>query len=399
MFLSEAITGLEADGSLIVDLRDRKETLVRFGPFAGGMPWHCLSRDGWVETTTDFGVRLVNRAHDAQKNLPVQRYLRDWPAQIIEALYSVWDHQSRVMRLCAVHPTARDLLRGNPVLLWLLATASAGKPGCGDEASRLLALPQRALLAHLLGQDAVRTAQVRFLRKLVVMEGTGAMLFQIRDCVADENTVMALRHWPRLPTPLLPLVKGPLLLHLHWLREEFASTSNRWMLGQILERYLPLVRDTSRMVEQLGYDATDPALKRFTRTPGGLQQLHDVLVRALNQPDANPAGCLADAERFLGPPPIPPNETFQAITTVGELYAEGREMRHCVASRADDVLAGACYVYRMNLNGERATLQIGIHPSGWVIDEFRLRGNADPSEEAWAAAVEWIRNANGPSPR
>ena len=57
-------------------------------------------------------------------------------------------------------------------------------------------------------------------------------------------------------------------------------------------------------------------------------------------------------------------------------------MRHCVATRADDGLAGECYVYRVNLTGERGTLQVGIRPDGLLIDEFRLRNNAEPSPAA-----------------
>lgn len=401
MFLSAAITNLEADGSLVVDLTkydNLSRPVMRFGTFAQGMPWYRKTNEGWVETALDWGIRLLNHAHEARDDLPVLRYLRGWPPEIVDALYPIYPSQAAALQLCATHPAAQDLARINPALLWLLAAYINETPRRRKQAPALLALPQRLLLARLLDREAVRPAQVRLLRKLVIMDGSRPVLSGVRDLTGDEAAVMALRHWPRLPTPLLPLVKGPLLLHLHWLREELAATDNRWMLGQILEQHLPLVRDTSRMLERLGYDRSDPALLRFSRSPGGLQRLHDVLVRALNHPDANVSGCLANAALSFGAPPIPSNAIFRAITSVGELYDEGREMRHCVASRADDVLAGACYVYRMNLNGERATLQIGIHPSGWVIDEFRLRGNANPSEEAWAAALEWIRNANGPSP-
>ena len=254
----------------------------------------------------------------------------------------------------------------------------------------LLTLPQRALLAELLGRADVRPAQIRFLRKLVVIEGTSAALSQSRQLAGDESAVMALRHWQRLPTPLLPLVTGPLLLHLRWLREELATTGDRWMLGQILERHGSLVRDTSRMLAQLGHEGTDPALSRFVRTCGGLAHLHDALVRILNDPDAAGDDRLANAALSFGPPPIPSNAIFQAITTVGELYDEGREMRHCVATRAEDILAGRCYVYRMELDGERGTLQVGIRPGGLVIDEFRLRDNGEPSPAAQKAAANWI---------
>lgn len=395
MFLSEQVSSLDLDGSLVVDLRRQDGPLVRFGPFAQGMPRYRMTDGGRVETAFDCGARLVNRAHDARKDLPVQRYLEGWSRQVVDALFPVWHAQSAVMQLCAMHPSASDLLRANPVLLWLLAERCVETAGWREQSAELLRLPQRALLARVLDRTAadVRPAQVRFLRKLVVIEGSQQMLHQVRQIAADEQAVMALRHWQRLPTPLLALARGPLLLHLHWLREELAATGNRWMLGQIIERHGSLIRDTSRMLHQPGHEYTDAALNRFARTPGGLARLHDILVRALNDPDAEVHGSIANAALSFGAPPTSSNDVFQAITTVGELYDEGRQMRHCVATRAADILAGTCYVYRVDLNGERGTLQVGVRPDGLVIDEFRLRNNAEPSPATWKAAAEWIHRA------
>jgi hypothetical protein len=202
--------------------------------------------------------------------------------------------------------------------------------------------------------------------------------------------VLLLSHWPRLPTPLLPLVPGPLLRHLHWLKERLAGTTDRWMLGQILQRYAALIRDTDRMLGQLGIDALDRTLVRACRSPEHLSILHDALVAEINSvEDVNGV----NAALSLGPAPIASEGAFQAITTLGDLHEEGRQMRHCVATRADDILAGACYVYRVELNGERGTLQLGIRPDGVVIDEFRLRDNAEPSPAAWTAAMDWIERA------
>ena len=66
-----------------------------------------------------------------------------------------------------------------------------------------------------------------------------------------------------------------------------------------------------------------------------------------------------------------------------------------MATRASDILAGECYVYRVKVCGERGTLQIGIKPHGLVIDEFRLRRNAEPSPAAWAAARAWLARYSG----
>ena len=130
---------------------------------------------------------------------------------------------------------------------------------------------------------------------------------------------------------------------------------------------------------------TDLVVSRFAGDWAGVELVHESLLAtgADDDPDV-------DSNVAFGPPPIPSSEHFQAITTVGELWTEGREMRHCVAVRAEDVRAGHCYVYRVTVAGERGTLQVGMREEGLVIDEFRLAGNANPSSAAWAAAHAWI---------
>jgi len=72
-----------------------------------------------------------------------------------------------------MHPSARDLLHANPVLLWLLAERCLETAGWREQAAELLELPQRAPLAKILdrAEADVRPAQVDFLRKLVVIGG------------------------------------------------------------------------------------------------------------------------------------------------------------------------------------------------------------------------------------
>ena len=147
-----------------------------------------------------------------------------------------------------------------------------------------------------------------------------------------------------------------------------------------------LLRDTSRMLEGYARGAAAKLVTRFCHDWDGVQRVHDALIEITG---ASPEPEL-DVNLSFGPPPIPSDEHFHAITTVGELHKEGKAMRHCVSSRSQQILAGECYVYRVNVNGERATLQIAIKPDGLVIDEFRLRANADPSPEAWAAVRIWL---------
>jgi hypothetical protein len=389
MFLSALVSRYDLDGALEVDLRDEGGPLVRHGPYADGMPWSRYAAGGWVETAFDWGARIVNRAHESRRDLPVLRYLQTWPRDLISTLYPVWYAQSSVMQICALHPAARDLARSNLVLLWLAAARYAEDASWRTRLPEVFGMPQRELLAAVLDRPVVRQAQVRFLRKIVLMAGTRATLGQIQRMAADEELVMSFRHWIRLPSGLVQLADGPLLRHLHWLRETLAGTDNRWLLGQILDHRLDLLRDTSRMLEGYHRRAAERVVAYACRDWAGVQRLHDVLVdlgAGDDDTDLDPA-------LSFGQPPIPSDEQFQAITTVGELVREGKLMRHCVATRAEDVLAGDCYIYRVDVDGERATLQVGIEGNRLIIDEFRLCGNGEPSPGAWRATREWLDRA------
>ena len=393
MFLSALISRFEPDGSLVVDLGDTGGPVVRYGAYAAGMPWHRASAGGWVETAFDWGAHLVNRAHEARRDLPVLRYLREWPQDVVEAVEPLWHVQSTVLQLCALYPAARDLVRANLMLLWLVAARYAEDAAWRARLPDLLPLPQRELLAAVLDVPQVRPAQVRLLQKIALLDGEGATLRGIRQVVADEGTVMAFSHWRRLPSNLLPLVSGPMLRNLRWLGDYLAATNNPWIVRHVLEDRIALLVDTSRMLERRIPHASDQAIGRWCRDWGHIEHLHDLLL------DDWLAGGGDDDDEFdpeigFGPPPLLSDQHFRAIKTVGELREEGRAMRHCVATRAPDVLAGKCYIYRVDVAGERGTLQVGIGPGrGCVIDEFRLRANGEPSPPAWAAARAWLQGA------
>ena len=68
MFLSRLISRCEPDGSLVLDLQKEAGASFRCGPFSRGMPWQKWSDSGWVDTTPDPDVQLVNRAHAAHQH-------------------------------------------------------------------------------------------------------------------------------------------------------------------------------------------------------------------------------------------------------------------------------------------------------------------------------------------
>lgn len=392
MFLSTFVSYLEPDGSLVVDLADEGGPVVRFGPVAAGMSWARRSGERWVSTGIDWGVLLLNRAHESRRDLPVLRYLSGVPEAITAPLYALQHLQTTALRLCARWPEASQLAHTNLPLLWLVAERHSRDASWRGRLPALLRRPQPALLEAVL-DAAVRPAQVRFLRKLAIDVGDRPTLERVLRVVADEDGVMRLRHWSRVPSGLLEaLLDLPALADRHWLRTLVGGVHPSWALGQMVRERQTLLRDTASLARMLGRPAAVARAITRTRGWGDVRVLHDALLEVLPADEEGAAEADIDPALVFGAPPIPSDARFSAIESVGELFQEGRDMHHCAATRASDVLSGTCYLYRVQVAGQRGTLEVGLGPGGEPrsIEEFRLACNGEPSAAAWAVARAWV---------
>jgi hypothetical protein len=362
------------------------------------MPWALQDDKGnWGGETVDPGLRLASAAHRSRSALPVNEYLSQWPADIVELAQPIQYVQPTILQLCAQYPAAQDLARCNMNLLWLVAARYATDRAWRYHLPSLLTKRQRQILAAALDMEACVPAQVRFLRKVAVTRGDQHSLEELRENVADLDVVRAFSHWPRLPCELLDVLDGPVLRHLYWLRDRFGATDNRWLLTQYAEETSLLIRDTTRLLKPLEQQipgATIELLRSTSTDLKGLRKLHDAALEVLHAApgrlQAELPKCEDTDEVIFGPPPLPSCVRFQAITTLSALEEEGRVMRHCVATRLPELLAGECFIYRSNVCGERGTLQISNGPDGLQIDEFRLKNNGSPSGQAWREVRVWL---------
>jgi hypothetical protein len=213
--------------------------------------------------------------------------------------------------------------------------------------------------------------------------------------VADATLVAKLRHWRCVPSGFLTLMhESPAVAELAWLREEAEAIQNDYDAARVVQRYRRLLRDTVRMIGLVNAAVQEaPIDLRSYRSEKSVEVLHDRLLTV-----ARKLGWAKLLEADVAPtqafpiPPIPSDQRFSAITNVAEIIQEAERMKHCVATRAGDVMAGACALYRVNVAGERATLELSLAPNGepLEIDQFRLACNAEPSEAAWSAAQRWL---------
>lgn len=205
---------------------------------------------------------------------------------------------------------------------------------------------------------------------------------------------MRLRHWQRVPAGLLPLLaEAPWLADLHLLRRAVDEAHDDWQVGRVVTARMQMLRDTARLATLLRPDGGAERILLRCRRWDVLKAVHDDFLRTIRElgwesvlrSDVNPA-------QALPPPPIPSCGRFTAIRTIAELIDEGEKMHHCVVTRAPEVMEGRSAIYKVNVAGERATIEISVGPDRepLIIEEFRLVCNAEPSEAAWAIAGEWL---------
>ena len=90
-------------------------------------------------------------------------------------------------------------------------------------------------------------------------------------------------------------------------------------------------------------------------------------------------------------PPLPGTDSIVPITSWVELESEGAEQRNCVVTKAQSILAGRYFVYRV-MKPERATLAISYYPSGsWYRSELRAAGNQKVGKETIRMVDFWLR--------
>jgi hypothetical protein len=194
----------------------------------------------------------------------------------------------------------------------------------------------------------------------------------------------ALRHLPRLPCRLLPLVADPRLsphVSPRFLREAATDGDCRtvWLLSDTLD-----MAEFQGATERVGVLSSRAALSA----------LHDRILEerlARHDPLPVPPGTTAAALRRSTPPPPPGTTIIQPLRTAEELREEGTAMRHCIASYDARVARGDCAVFRV-LAPERATLSLAWRPHrrAWAVEQLCGPGNTPVGPATRVAVHHWL---------
>lgn len=126
------------------------------------------------------------------------------------------------------------------------------------------------------------------------------------------------------------------------------------------------------------------------------ERWHEAIVRQIYE-----VGCTAEqlaAVADYGPLPdeaVVDGHMFVALRTRPRIYEEGRAMHHCVATYAEQVFAGRCWIYSVVRGDERiATLELRPAANGFALAQIKAHCNRPPPAGTTVAAVRFLAAIN-----
>jgi hypothetical protein len=383
MFLRDTEATLRDDGALDFSFRHAaRRSLFRITPWRAGFVTYRVRGERLEPTDLWTMVVLAPPGSSPRRNAAVAEFLSAIPTPVQSFVRPYGFGQCVLLRSLAAAEGTGDLAASNPNLLWLLAAAGYDGRIAPSAIARLSVTKQVDVLRELTGVGT--KAQVKFLRKVVVADGTLTEARDLHAALCDERIVAAVRHLAAIPIELLALMTA----HGSLIRDGLCALvaariaeakDRKASVVALCERVASVAMTTrypsvARVCEAL--DPPPPVIApeapgaRFPRPPR--RKPHTIGTRT-----------------EFPPPPLPGTDTIVPITTVAELDAEGRSQHHCVAGYAASVLAGDRYIYRV-LAPERATLEIGLDGGAPVLRQLNLSHNRMPSAATVTAVRRWF---------
>lgn len=301
------------------------------------------------------------------------------PKEVARALEPFRGRQWPLLTLLAFDLRFLDLATTNPVLAFAVGDWFTDHPKMllgkvlgqmkQRELLKLLKLPDSAAMVKLFRKIPPESIDPRLWK---------ALLFALRQ--PDGATSKWLAHVPQINLGVIELILNPqtrMALTPTLLEEVASNPKEKYRAGTAA-----LLRDTLAMKSEIEDDRPIPAVASVHQ----LKEIHESVSVDFRK--------LETLRNSLGPLPRPPmpgiKDCIVPLCVKAELLAEGRIQKNCVASYAERVIAGECYIYRV-LHPSRATLSVSLQSDGnWEIEELKASSNRPVDAATRTFANEWL---------
>lgn len=296
--------------------------------------------------------------------------------------------QIPILRLLRLSPYARQLADSVPFLLWFLAVTWDRREVNGRKVQELLLLPPTEIIAKICGtQDDAPSITLKQLRRIDIHE-LGPEPWEYFTQLLRGGMFQHVQHWPSIDLELL--------YKFHTGLQEMGDEDLAQCFLKRMLKNRP-VRVWSQAIEN---GKTIVMLSRQIHK----KELLDKFMLCHN-PDELCALCRQAEELFNAPPvehifPVPTfkgSENIVHIVNSTELYAEGKQMHHCVFDYIEEAIVGTAVFYRV-LAPKRGTLLLKYKEPGkgkpWKC-EFLLACNKTPDAITKCAVYSELISAGG----
>jgi hypothetical protein len=311
------------------------------------------------------------------------------PRVVCDGLSRLRYLSTRVCNAVLEFDAARELFEDNPALLWLLVRKSSFDCDVKDKLGEILLKTRREILNLAAGVG--EWSAVKFLAKVDIGYGTKAEMDLIYESVQDKNILYACRHLNHVGIGLLHAMKKMPELKLEYISNFVRANQemNMYESYGVLAGFEGLHGDIVRAAKMLGIENYENVLSRCSSIED-FNRIHDKWVSRINEE-------MIEAEmKKMGEfpsPPIPNSDDIVYIESPYELYREGVEMDHCVATYIPEALHGDVFFYKV-MKPERATVAVEMVVDEYEIRELSMKRNREPDNETHRHVEEWVSSAN-----
>jgi hypothetical protein len=281
---------------------------------------------------------------------------------------------------------AYDLLSSNPALGYLLSAHALFHPLKSKSywrSARTLLLKKRKDILDYFGFPGKETT-VKILAKIVHKSIKNKVLFTLRKNLREKPDLLrTLSFYSKHNESSLYILNSDLIKVFH---SNFIDQIAQGKLGMNRHYFFHLVKDIKRMQAVLAENNVPPKTLLF-KSSFDVELLHDELMNSINSFQSK-------SQNYVFPDsPLPDVKNqdlhIESIKNSAMLYAEGKEMNHCIYSYCDELKKGDHFAARM-LHPQRLTLFFRKDSKRCRLLEVRGKNNALPKNELLTLIDQWL---------
>lgn len=347
------------------------------------------SDDTYEISWNDPEISLIGPHLNQEVDHPVRQFLETIPPDHLSMASPFGLHQLTILRILRYFPKAKDLLRNEQTLFWLIAHKVL-RSGLHPQAIGDILNRKRIKILDWITDGQASMVCLKFINKVVIQYFDRREMKLLWRFIQSPMILDRFRHFPVVsPQVFRTSFQNPELLSCKFFVNAYSCTDTRLPIA--IQEVTALWGDAIRVGQQLRIKNYQKIVAACPTVPR-LRSLHDKWTAKFNKDEENKRINEAiqkyGTDKFLEPP-LSGTSTIIPIDTVKGLLDEGRVMRHCVGSYVDQVFSGISYFYRVTAP-ERGTLEIYIDHGVPNIKAFSLFENKTPGKDAWESARKWF---------